>query len=648
MKTFQAFAALLAFVTFHAFANAPAPSGPAADEQKAQTVIHLLDYVGVDYPEFVKDGKVLDEAEYQEQREFATQSIALLEQLPAAPEKAGVIARARELLGLVEAKAPGEKVSALAAGVRADVIRTWKLAVAPRQAPDLQRAAALYQSQCASCHGEQGRGDGAAGKGMDPAPSNFHDEARMSQRSLYGLYNTITLGVNGTGMRGFAELSEADRWALAFFAGNLRAQPADVQKGQAAWQAGTGKQAFAQLRDVVMPAPGEVAARDAALGPVHAYLTAHPEALAVNRPSPIAFAREQVARATEAVRRGERQVARQHAITAYLEGFELVEAALDNVDAPLRQQIEREMMALRSTIADGDPADAVAAAATRVDGLLEQADDKLSSGGLSPTTAFLSSLVILLREGLEAILVLAAISAFVVKTGRRDAMPYVHAGWIGAVVLGVATWVVANYVVSISGADRELTEGVTALVAAAMLLYVGWWLHARSYAQAWQSFIREQVTAALGKRTLWAMAGVSFLAVYRELFEIILFYQTLWLQAGEEGRAAVLWGIAAATVLLALVGGALLRYSVRLPIGPFFGVTSALLALLAVVFVGNGVAALQEAGVVHSTFVGSFTVPLLGIYPTAQSLGWQGAALAAVLLGLFLNHRRAAGRTATA
>ena len=98
--------------------------------------------------------------------------------------------------------------------------------------------------------------------------------------------------------------------------------------------------------------------------------------------------------------------------------------------------------------------------------------------------------------------------------------------------LGAATWVAATYLLATTGANREMTEGASALLAAAMLLYVGYWLHGKSYSQAWQSFIREQVTQALAERTLWAMAGISFLAVYRDLFEIILFYQSLWAQVG--------------------------------------------------------------------------------------------------------------------
>ncbi|HEY0887027.1 MAG TPA: cytochrome c/FTR1 family iron permease [Ramlibacter sp.] len=605
----------------------------ASPTEQAQTVVHLLDYVAVDYPEFVQDGKVVDEAEYQEQREFAGRAIELLQQLPA-PGQAAVVGQARTLLQRVEAKAPGAEVAALANGVRAEVIRVYGLAVAPRQTPDLQRAAALFAAQCTACHGARGRGDGPAAKGMEPAPSDFHEQARMSVRSIYGLYNTITLGVAGTPMRAFAELSDAQRWALAFFTSAMRAQPQALGRGEALWAQGVGKAELGNLRALVTAAPGEVAARSADLDAVRAWLTANPQVLESAGPSPLEFTRSKLDDALAAARRGDAAGARQAAITAYLEGFELVESSLDSVDGALRTDIEREMMALRSLLDQGRPVDAVAQHVERLNAMLHRAEEKLGAGSLSAAGAFAGSLLILLREGLEAILVLAAIIAFVVKTGRRDALPYIHAGWIAAVALGGATWLVATHVLQISGADRELTEGVAALLAAAMLLYVGYWLHGKSNAQAWQSFIKDQVTAALGKRTLWAMAGVSFLAVYRELFEIILFYQALWAQVGEGGRSAFTAGIAAAAALLAVLGWAILKYSVRLPIGPFFAVMSALLVAMAFVFVGHGVAALQEAGVMNSTAVRFVELPLLGIHATAQGLAWQGVTLAVVAAAL--------------
>jgi high-affinity iron transporter len=206
------------------------------------------------------------------------------------------------------------------------------------------------------------------------------------------------------------------------------------------------------------------------------------------------------------------------------------------------------MMGLRTAIVEERPTKAVTEQATKIRMLLDRADAVLSNGSLSPNTAFVSSLLILLREGLESILILSAIVAFVIKTGRRDALPYIHLGLLGAVGVGAVTWGIARYTLSISGANREMTEGITALLAAVMLLYVGWWLHSRSNAQAWNRYVREQLSTALAKHTLWTMAGISFLVVYRELFEMILFYETLWSQAGAVGHGAVLWGIAAAAI----------------------------------------------------------------------------------------------------
>ncbi len=614
----------------------------AALDEKAQTVVHMLDYISVDYPGFVRDGKVLNQSEYEEQVEFATQSIALLEQLPAQPGQATLLDKAHGLRSSIEAKAAGSTVAANANALREDVIRVYRLTVAPRQAPDLSVGARLFDAHCASCHSAGGRGDGPLAKGMEPSPSNFHDSGRMQARSIYGLYNTITLGVGGTPMRPFTELSESDRWALAFFAGGLRATPEQIEHGRQLWQQGKGKVDFSDLKKLVTAAPADVAKqRGADAASVQTYLTAHPEAIQALAPAPLELTRAKLDQALQAYRQGDRDGARQLAISAYLEGFELVEAGLDNVDPALRAEAERKMMSLRSAISSGQPAAAVADQIGDIHTLLDRVDEKLLAGSLSPLAAFISALLILLREGLEAILVLAAIVAFVVKTGRRDALPYIHAGWISALALGALTWVAANSLLTITGANREVTEGVTALIAAVMLLYVGYWLHSKSYAQAWQKFIRDQVTAALGKRTLWAMASISFLAIYRELFEIILFYETLWAQAGPEGHSAVLAGIAAAAVLLALIGAALLKYSVRLPIGPFFSVTSGLLALMAVVFTGNGVAALQEAGVIDSSLVHFISLPLLGIHPTAQGLLLQLAVLVLVISGVLVSRRKA-------
>lgn len=610
------------------------------DDDKAQAIVHMLDYVGVDYPESVQNGQVIKPEEYAEQRDFAAQALTLLGQLPAVSEQDVLVQQARELLTQIEAKASGEVISTLANQLLVHIIKSWKLSVAPRQVPDLQRGEILFAQHCVGCHGTQGKGDGPLAKEMDPAPRNFHDDARMPQRSLYGLYNTITLGVRGTPMRAFGELSEADRWALAFFAAGLRADSSMVHKGEELWRQGLGKAEFSTLRAFVTTAPSQQAPAGSSLDAVRAYLTRQPHVLQTAAQEPLVFSRLKTEEAALAYSRGSKDEARRLAIAAYLEGVELIESALNNVDAALRVEIEREMMSLRTAIVEGSNADAVTAQATKIVALLDRAAERLSSSTFSPNTAFVSSLVILLREGLESILIISTIVAFVVRTGRRDALPYIHLGWIGAIVLGAVTWFLARSMLSMSGANREVTEALTALLAAAMLLYVGWWLHSRSNAQAWNRYVREQLNSALARRTLWTMAGLTFLVVYREFFEVILFYETLWSQAGVIGHSAVVWGVAIAVVLLVLVGGLILRYSVRLPIGPFFTVASGLLAVMAVIFVGNGITALQAAGVLDVTTVRFFSLPLLGIHPTVQSLVPQALILALIAGGIWFNREK--------
>jgi high-affinity iron transporter len=306
---------------------------------------------------------------------------------------------------------------------------------------------------------------------------------------------------------------------------------------------------------------------------------------------------------------------------------------------------ERAMMDYRSLVQSGAPIDAVAQQATVVTDLLHAARAKLHEVQLSPTTAFISALVILLREGAEAILVVAAILAFLARAGRNEARRYVHAGWIAALVLGGATWLISNYMIEISGANREITEGVTALIAAGMLLYVGYWLHSKSHSSAWQKYIGEKVGGALTKGTVWTLATISFLAVYREAFETVLFYQALVAQVGPASHGGLIGGVVAAVVLLAVLAWVILRASVKLPIGLFFSVSGIVLLVLAVVFTGQGIAALQEAGKIGVQGVKFISIPMLGIYPTLQSLSAQAVVLLMCVLGMWWVGRSA--KTAT-
>jgi high-affinity iron transporter len=610
------------------------PSAQAPPEQ-AHIILQMLDYVSVDYPEFVQDGIVLNSAEYDEQLEFTQQAREMLDQLPTHRDKPSLIRLAEQVISEVQSKRPGPEVAALAQQLRWAIINDYKVEVAPTRPPTLNTATVLYQVHCANCHGPEGYGDGPAAAALNPSPSNFHERHRMEQRSVYGLYSNITLGIQGTGMPDFQMLTHDERWALALYVSNLASPEADLQRGAKLWQSGTGQDWFPNLTSMVARSANDVrtAHGDEAVF-VLAYLRLHPEAVMWSQESPLTRSARLLRQSLAAYRRGQVQAAQDLAASALLDGFGLVEATLDSVDRRLRMTIEAEMLGYRALLKEGEAVAAVATAVDRLQALLSEAQQQLLRTRLRASATFFSAFVILLREGVEAVLVLAAIFALLIKSKRQDALPYVHAGWIAALALGGITWIVAPYVVAI------VTKGVTTLVAAAVLLYVGFWMHGMAYAERWRTLLHDHLQGALSARTMWALALVSFLPVYREAFETVLFYQALWVQVAP-AYVPVLGGFVSASVTLTILGWLIFRGSIRLPLGFFFGATSLLLAVLAVVFVGRGVAALQEAGTLPVNPVNLPSIPVFGLYPTVQGLVLQ-VLVALVIASVFAYTRHRA------
>lgn len=619
------------------------PPGARADDS-LQNVAHMLGYIGVDYPLTVSHGQVVNAPEYAEQQEFAARVAALIAQLPANPEKTALQQQARDLEQRIHNKAAGEQIAALSHSMRTTLIRAYQVTVAPKRAPDVVAGARLYSENCAACHGTSGQGDGPLAASLDPRPKDFHEHARQDQRSVYTLYNAISLGVDGTAMKAYHELKDDQRWALAFYVSNFLASDAQRNAGAAAWAAGESK-IFTDLAGLTQATPQEVQARQGNTGvEVLAYLRSQPATLAGTRESPLAFSARKLDESLSLYREGRHEEAYQMAVTAYLEGFELVETGLAALNPQMKTTIETEMFSYRAMLKEGRPVEVMSAQVAKIQGMLGEARQLFETANLTPSVAFASAFIILLREGLEAIMLLAAVVAFLIKTGRRDGLPYIHAGWVAALLMGFATWALATYAIDISGASRELTEGLTALFAAGILFYVGVWLHNKLQAQRWKEFIESKVQQATGGQTLWALALLSFIAVYREVFETVLFYETLWVQAGDTGHHMVAGGFLAAVAGLVLLSWLIFRFSVRLPLRLFFGVNSALMYLLAVVFAGKGVAALQAAGKLPMNGINFPRIDVLGVYPNLQSLGLQLLLVLVAVVFLLLNQRASQAR----
>lgn len=249
------------------------------------------------------------------------------------------------------------------------------------------------------------------------------------------------------------------------------------------------------------------------------------------------------------------------------------------------------------------------------------------------------SLLILLREGVEALLVLAALLAYMRKAGAADRTLYVWMGAGAAFIASVLTAWGLQTLIQNSGATREVIEGVTMIIAALLLSYVSFWLFSRREMQHWQNFVHDKLGSAIDNRNLLAIVSVAFFAVYREGAETILFYQALISGAGFQWEPIIV-GFAIACTLLLLVYVLIFMLSVKLPLKLFFTATAILLFSLSVIFAGKSVLELQVSGWLPSTAINGIpTVGWLGLFPSLESVGLQLTFLIAPLI-VYVLYRR--------
>jgi high-affinity iron transporter len=319
------------------------------------------------------------------------------------------------------------------------------------------------------------------------------------------------------------------------------------------------------------------------------------------------------------------------AFDAYLT-FEQVETSVRAHNAALTGELEDAFAALHNRAASGSPEELNAIRARLLTGL-ERAE-RLVGDQTSKANLFTESFVLMLREGFEAILLVAALMAFLAKAGATERRRDVAKGAWAAVAASIATAVVIEMLFQITPGQREAMEGVTMLVATGVLFYVSYWLLSKIEVAKWNAFVKGRMHDALSTGSSFALASVASLAVYREGFETILFYKALLMSDGGS-VAPVLAGLLVGAVVLVAVYLAINRFGVKIPLRPFFAVTSAMLYYMAFVFAGKGIADLQEAGLIRMTVLEwAPRVPVLGIYPTAQSLALQGLLIALVLFAL--------------
>lgn len=455
----------------------------------------------------------------------------------------------------------------------------------PARPPSLARGAVVYREQCTPCHGESGRGDGPKAKSLKgPPPANLADPAVMGNKSLLDIFRRIAVGTPGTAMPEFAE--------------DLRAEDRwAVASYVAAMQYGGSATAaiFAAVRHQI----------DSAL-----------------------------ARRSDKI-----------AVDAYMT-FEQVETAIRAKNGGLASELEGNFAWLRTRVAKADDEERNTIRERLLAGL-ERAE-RVVADRPSGMSLFVASFFLLVREGFEAILIVAALMTFLAKAGASERRREVARGAWAAVGASVITWVLVELLVQVTPGQREMIEGVTMLVAAAVLFYVSYWLLSKIEADKWTAFVRGKMQSALSSGSGLALSAVAFLAVYREGFETILFYKALFTSAGAS-TVPVVGGIAAGAVGLVAIYLLVNQLGLRVAMKPFFAVTGAMLYYMAFVFAGKGIAELQGAAIIPLTVIeGAPRIPVLGIYPTVESLIVQGLLLVLAIVAAIWAMRSKAKPSGTA
>jgi high-affinity iron transporter len=578
----------------------------------------------------VAGGRVVAPAEVEEARLFLEEARRSAGGLPS-DSGANPVGTLDSLLALVKRLASPDTLDARVHTLATGLAKRYGVSLdeLPPRTPDLARGAEVYRNSCAGCHGDRGRGDGPMAPGLEPAPSNLADWSALRDQSPLDFYRRVSIGVVGTAMPAFEErLPPRDRWAVALYASTLRLPPVSGEAPSNLRSfAATGKLSDAELLDSLGGAEDGSGGGRAMLAAVRSHQDESAAAGDV-----LARVRAEVDSAYALARAGD-PAAGTIALNAYMT-FEQVERDLRSKDAGLAADLEGEFAALRAAASKGGGPE-LDGARTRLTAGLDRVGAVLGEG-LSPVNLFIQSFVIMLREGLEAILIVGALTAFLAKMGAADRRRHVNAGVLAAIGASLLTALALETVFHLSPAHQEALEGLTMILATAVLFYVSYWLLSKMEVVKWNHFVKSKVHDAVTSGSALALASAAFLAVYREGFETVLFYKALIISGGPRvGVTPIVGGMLLGALLLVGVYLAVNRFGIRLPLKPFFAVTGAFLYYMAFVFAGAGLAELQEGGFAPMTPVSwAPRIPALGIHPTVETLTAQGGLIALALVAL--------------
>ena len=337
--------------------------------------------------------------------------------------------------------------------------------------------------------------------------------------------------------------------------------------------------------------------------------------------------------------------------SAYLDSYENIEVPLRPIDPDFTLEMEIKFAELRNLLSDNAQPDQVISKIAELKSGLDESERFVSGiGVVAPAIAFSSSFSIIFREGLEAALILGAILTYLEASRNEKYKKHVYAGIVLAIGLTAVTWLIAEFIIEISGAQRELIEAIAGISAVAVLFWVSFWVLNKIETKKWIEFVKAKVWQATTTGSFMVFVLLAFFTVYREGFETVLFYQALFSFA-KYMELFVLAGFISGMAIIIAVVFIIRKLGRKLPLRVLFGLTMGVGAFMSITFLGNALREFQELGWIPTThllgIIPRFDIniaTMTGIHPTLETVVGQLILLAIYVVGslyiLFIQPRR--------
>jgi len=600
-NTISVFASLLGFLLLALHFPAQAESQPAKLESNVKKIVMMMNIVDKEYRIGIVEGRVNNAAEYEESQVFIEQAFDRYRTLVAdttPQEKQDELAnRFSSLIQKIKDKKDSGVIHSEVNAINSGILKKFniKLNQTPSEPVSLGNGRTLYMNNCKICHGIEGKGDGAIASQLDPKPAVLANPQFTGDEfsKPYDNFQIINVGIANTAMVGWADqFSEKELWDVTYFIRTFsnenvklpllvsQASSSDLEKSRENSTKKTFTEVFLLLDQSM-----------------------------------------------DAYRKGQNREALESAVDAYLT-YEKVESVLITKHKELGLKLESSFGRLQAEIKRKASIDLVEKVRQGITSDLKEARQVLTQK-IGFTGLFIQSFSIIVREGFEAILIIAALITFLIKSRNQDKLKAIYMGVLIGIIGSFITAYILKEILDISTANQEMMEGIIMLVAVVVLFYVSYWLVSKIEATKWQSYITGKMQKAVTTGSAFTLSMVAFLSVYREGFETVLFYKALYLYAGDT-TAGIIPGFIAGSVILAVVYFLINQLGMRIPVKWFFVVTSVFLYYMAFMFMGKGLHQLQMGGALTLTgadFVPE--IPWLGMYPTWETFIGQMVMLVA-------------------